>query len=124
MTADIYLIASQKLSPGLTGLLLILLLRTPEGLMLLKLNQGLITAFPRVIVIGGIGSTIASELEGLPIHYSIPAPLIPDGASCRTALSLPRTRESVQQGILNRAEFLSDCSLAPHPLPNLGGPGS
>lgn len=68
MTADIYLIASQKLSPGLTGLLLILLLRTPEGLMLFKLNQGLITAFPRVIAIGGIGSTIASELEGLPIH--------------------------------------------------------
>lgn len=74
MTADIYLIASQKLSPGLTGLLLILLLRTPEGLMPLKLNQGLITAFPRVIAIGGIGFTIASELGGASDSLVYPSP--------------------------------------------------
>lgn len=53
VTADNYLIGSQKLSPSLTGFLLILFLRTPEGLMPLKLNQGLITAFPRVTAIGG-----------------------------------------------------------------------
>lgn len=69
---------SQKLSPSLTGFLLILFLCTLEGLMSLKLNQDLITDFSRVTAIGRLGFTIASEFEGLLIHCSVPAPLIPN----------------------------------------------
>ena len=75
--------------------------------MLLKLNQGLIIAFPRVIAIGGIGFTIASELGGFRF----------------TSLSQPPLFLMGLRAARN-AEFLNDCSLAPHPLPNLGGPGS